>query len=63
MGKNIITKKTMIINTLTGKIEISNHDSSANIFDIMIGSQLMQCTRDEWNDIANAIDDAMSCMV
>ena len=62
MGKNIITKKTMILNTLTGKIEISNHDSSANIFDIMIGSQLIQCTRDEWNDITNAIDDAMSCM-
>ena len=63
MVKNIITKKRMILDTLTGKIEISNHDKVDDMFEITIGSQLIQCTRDEWNDIANAIDEAMDCMI
>lgn len=62
MEKSIITKKTMILNTLTGKIEISKHDEVADMFEITIGSQLIQCTKDEWTDIANAIYGAMDYM-
>lgn len=64
MKKNIITKKRMILDTLTGKIEISNHNEVSNMFEITIGNQLMMlCTRDEWNDIVNAIGKAMDCMI